>query len=143
MAVTDVSAVDNAVLNRLVSDAQLLALTPDGVHWDVAPQGSTKFVIVTRAEAERELALGDADGFERLTYTIKAVINSTSVSPANDAAYRIHELFHRATLDIVGYTFMLSERVFPIRYAEVDPENAAGRWHHHGGQYQVMVCPAE
>ena len=47
MPVTDVSGVDNAVFSTLASDAVLAPLIPDGVHWDLAPQGSTAFIVIT------------------------------------------------------------------------------------------------
>lgn len=145
MTVTDVSGVDNAVFTRLASDATLTALVPDGVHWDLAPQGSTAFVVITSVPtSDRSNALADEDGWERLFYDLKAVINSSSVSKANDAAYRIHELFHHATLDLsaAGYTFMVSERFTPIKYSEDVQDNPAAKWWHRGGQYALMVCPA-
>ena len=59
-------------------------------------------------------------------------------------AHRIHELFHRATLDVSagGYTFMFSERLTPISYSEDVQDIPGAKWWHRGGQYQLTVCPA-
>ena len=145
MPVTDVSGLDNAVFSRLAGDAVLAPLVPDGVHWDLAPQGSTAFVVITSVpNTDRSNALDGGDGWEQFSYDLKAVINSSSVSKANDAAHRIHELFHHATLDVSagGYTFMFSERLTPIKYSEDVQDNPAAKWWHRGGQYSLMVCPA-
>ena len=137
----DLSEIDTVVFSALNTDPALLALLPDGVFWDVAP-GASKFVLLSRSDGEHANALG-GDGWLRVTYTAKAVIASASVVAANDAAFRIHELLHWGLQDVTAgnYLIMHVERVLPIRYTEVDAQNTAARWQHHGGQYSVMVSP--
>lgn len=138
----DLSEIDTLVYTTLKNDPALTVLLPDGVFWDVAP-GGTQFGILSRSDGERENALGNGDGWERVTYTAKAVIRSSSVVEASNAAFRIHELLHFGLEDVsVGnYTIMHIERTLPIRYTEPDPQNTAVRYQHAGGQYSVMFCP--
>lgn len=140
---SDLSAIDAAIYNALAGDTALRALMPDGVFWDIAP-GADHFVLIARSEGEHMDALANEDGWDRITYTVQAVDQSGSVVASNDAAYRIHELLHHGLQDVEAgnYTVMHIARVLPIRYMEVDPQNTAARWQHHGGQYQVMVCPS-
>jgi hypothetical protein len=145
VTVTDISAIDAALMARLTGDPALMALCPDGVHWDLGPQGASAFVMLVRpATTERELALG-GDGWEKVSYAVIAVMKTGGAVPAGDAAFRIHELLHLEPLDLSagGYTHMITERLFPIRYSEVDVVNAGIRWQHYGGQYQIQVCPNE
>jgi len=139
----DLSAIDAAIYNALASDSALRALMPDGVFWDIAP-GADHFVLIARSDGEHMNALAGEDGWDRVTYTVQAVDRDASVVDVNDAAFRIHELLHYGLQDVTAgnYTVMHIERVLPIRYMEVDPQNTAARWQHHGGQYQVMVCPS-
>jgi hypothetical protein len=53
---SDSSDVDNALVAKLGADSTLLALMPNGVYWDEAPQGSTRFVIVSLVD-ERDTAM--------------------------------------------------------------------------------------
>jgi hypothetical protein len=140
--VGDLSEIDTLIYTTLANDQALKALLPDGVAWDVAP-AATAFGILSRSDGEHVNALANEDGWDRVTYTAKAVIASSSVAQASNAAYRIHELLERGLQDAEAgnYRVMHIERVLPIRYTEVDPKNTAARWQHHGGQYSVMVSP--
>jgi hypothetical protein len=143
VVIGDLSEIDTALFTTLANDATLQGLCPGGVFWDVA-NGAEKFVLLSRSpEIEYANALGNADGWLRVTYTAKAVIKSASVVASNNAAMRIHELLHRGLQDLTAgnYSVMNIERTIPVRYTEVDPQNTAARWQHHGGQYEVMVCP--
>jgi hypothetical protein len=143
---SDLSEINTAIFTALNSDPTLRALVPDGVFWDLGNAGSTAFVVLSGpSDAEHANALGDADGWDRFTYTAKAVIQSASVTISNNAAFRIHELLHRGLTDLTAgnYRILHVERILPIRYMEVDPQNTAAKWQHHGGQYEVMVCPAD
>jgi hypothetical protein len=142
----DLSAIDNRLLEVLGSDPTLAALLPDGAWFDPAPAGLSAFLVLNRPpEMERANALGDADGWERVQYTVKSVIESSSRGPSNDAAHRIHELLHRGLRETEagGYRVMHLESLFAITYGERDPTNTAIVYQHNGGQYQVMLCPAE
>ena len=140
---SDLSAIDTVIYNALAGDAALQALMPDGVFWDIAP-GADHFVSILRSDGEHMNALGGRDGWDRVTYDVQAVDLSASVMPANNAAFRIHQLLHYGLQDISAgnYTIMHVERIRPIRYMEVDPQNTSARWQHHGGQYEVMLCPS-
>jgi hypothetical protein len=140
----DLSEIDTVIFTTLNADPALRALVPDGVFWDVAT-GSLAFVLLSRSDSEQMGALNHEEGWVRVTYTAKAVIASSSVLAVNDAAFRIHELLQYGLEDLSAgnYTIMHVERTLPIRYTEVDPQNTAARWQHHGGQYEVMVCPTQ
>ena len=140
----DLSEIDTLIYTTLANDPTLQTLLPDGFAWDVAP-AATAFGILSRSDGEHMNALANEDGWDRVTYTAKAVIASASVVTASDAAFRIHQLLERGLQDATAgnYLIMHIERVLPIRYTEVDPQNTAARWQHHGGQYQVMLCPAQ
>lgn len=137
----DSSAVDAAVVSRLLNDATLAGLMPGGVFWDVASSGATKptkFVIVSQVIHEDE-AMFNATAFERFTYLIKAVELATSGANIQAAAARIQTLLHDATFTVTGYGLMTSHRLERIRYTEVDEMNADTRWQHRGGRYVVEV----
>lgn len=138
----DRSSVDAAIMGKLQADAALMGLLPDGVFWDLAPQGMQRFVIVSLADDAASLALNNADGFEWPIYQCKAVASVTGGSTMKDAARRIHELLHHGDLDLSasgGYTLMVMHRVRYVRYTEVDQVDKALRWQHRGGLYEVML----
>lgn len=125
---------------KLLNDATLQAITTDGVFFDVASHGATKFVIVSQMahaddETFRETAL------ERFTYLVKAVTLSTSGADVKSAADRIQTLLHNGSLTITGYTFLSMRRTERIRYTEVDESNDS-RWQHRGGLYEVWADPS-
>ena len=137
----DASALDAALLSRLQTDAVLTSLMPDGVYWDLAPQGSTEFVIVSLSDFSSELIFGDADAFDRPAYLVKATARTTGGTAVKDAAARIHDLLHRQPLTLTGtgYELMLMRRVRRVRYTELDPTDQALRWQHRGGVYEILV----
>ena len=58
----DTSDIAAALIAKLGSDSALLALCPNGVYWDQAPPGATRFVIVSLRHGEdhrRVSAAGD------------------------------------------------------------------------------------
>lgn len=136
----DSSAIDAALLAKL-ADPTLAGLCPDGVHFDVAPQSKTRFVIVQLVIHE------DTDGFdtprawERAVYLVKAVILESSGGDVKAAAARIDALLQRVPLTITGYDHMTTLRRERIRYLEVDAVAANIRWQHRGGQYEIYASP--
>ena len=54
----DSSAVDAALVAKLAGDAALMALTPDGVYFDLAPEGSKAFVLLGHVAHVDEPMLG-------------------------------------------------------------------------------------
>jgi predicted PhzF superfamily epimerase YddE/YHI9 len=68
---SDSSDVDNALVAKLGADSALLALMPNGVYWDEAPQGATRFVIVSLIDEHDEQQFS-ARAFEDALYLIEA-----------------------------------------------------------------------
>lgn len=137
----DASALDAAIVNVLAADPILAALMPDGVHWDIAPQGATAFVIVGMQDFSAELMFPGVDGLEKTAYLVKATARTTGGTMMRDAAARIHDLLHLQSLELeaAGYSLMLMKRIRRVRYTEPDPTDQAERWQHRGGVYEVMV----
>jgi hypothetical protein len=141
---SDAGLVDAAVMEVLANDAALSALCPDGVYWGIRPAAAPAphaFVIVALFDHREEPAFGGTL-YEKTNYLVKAVIHSTSKTPARQAAARIHELLHGVILDLTaaGYIAMDVRRLDRVAYPEIDLANKS-TWHHHGGQYEVMSYP--
>lgn len=136
----DSSAVDNAIVAKLGGDTALLALMPNGAYMDEAPQGSTRFVIVSLVDAVDHPQFGGR-AFEDALYLVKAVALSTTNADIKAAAARIDALLDYGTLTVTGYSLMAMRREERVRFQEVDEVDAAIRWQHRGGRYRVMVSP--
>jgi len=54
----DSASIDNAIIAKLGSDATLLSLVPNGIYMDEAPQGMTRFVIVSLIDESDEPVFG-------------------------------------------------------------------------------------
>jgi hypothetical protein len=117
-----------------------MALMADGVHWDLATANSTKYVLVSQQAHETQYVMNGV-AWERVVYEIRATCQGSSAAEVKQAARRIHELLEDGTLTIDGYyPPMLMRRVQRIRRSE--PSQTTGlRWHHRGGQYEVLVTP--
>jgi hypothetical protein len=135
---SDSSDVDNALVAKLGADSALLALMPNGVYWDEAPQGSTRFVIVSLVD-ERDEAMFGARAFEDALYLVEARALSTSGGNVKDAAARIDALLENATLAVAGYKVMVIQREERVRITEVDDVDQSIRWQRRGGRYRVMT----
>lgn len=133
-------AVDTALVAKLAGDATLTGLMPDGVFWDVAPSGSTRFVIVSLLYHEDTDMFGGT-AYQMGTYLVKAVELSGSAANTKSAAARIDALLNNQTLTVAGMTHMLTRRAERVRYVEVDAEQKDARWQHRGGRYDVWVSP--
>jgi hypothetical protein len=137
----DSSAVDAVISQKLLSDAPLMAIATDGVWFDVAKKGATRFVLVSRlAHEDTYMLMGSA--FERFLYLVKAVALETTGANVSAAATRLHALLQDGTLNPAGYTLMRMQRVESVRFTEVDENNADARWQHRGGHYEVLVSPS-
>jgi len=139
--VSDSSAVDAALVAKLAGDAALMALTPDGVYFDLAPEGSKQFVLVGHVAHVDEPAFGGT-AWEVFTYVVKAVTPGPSAETAKAAAARIHEVLDGARLEPVGYVDMHCARVERVREQERDDLNEV-RWNHRGGHYEIWVTATE
>jgi hypothetical protein len=136
----DSADVDAAVIAKLLADAPLMAIATDGIFFDVAKHGATRFVIVS------QLAHDDADSFnaaawEEFEYLVKAVVLSTAGADVKTAAARIQVALQDAQLTPAGYTTMRCRRVGRVRFTEPDDDNADARWQHQGGRYSVWTSP--
>jgi hypothetical protein len=142
---SDSAAIDQALIDRLLNDATLRALLPDGVFWEEAGASMltgghpTQFVIVSLIEAVDEARFGGR-AYEDVLYLVKAVELSTAAAHnSKAAAARIDVLLEDAVLTAAGYTWMTGHREARIRFLEVDDTDAAIRWHHRGGHYRVQA----
>ena len=136
----DTAAVDTALLAKLGADATLTTLMPGGIWFDVGPHGVEKFVLVAQLAHEDHYLFGGS-AWEVITYLIKAVALSTSVTDAKAAASRIHTLLQDGTLTPTGYGLMRMQRAERVRFTEVDQQTDA-RWQHSGAHYEVWVQPS-
>lgn len=134
----DSSEVEAALLAKLNGDATLMALATDGAHFDEAPSGKTKFVIVSLVD-ENDVSQFGGRAYEDALYSVMYRERSTSGMNAKAAAARIDALLDNQPLTVNGYTLMMMRREKRLRLTEVDEIDPALRWQHRGGQYQVMV----
>jgi hypothetical protein len=148
------SAIRSALINKLLADATLMALTPDGVFGDVAGAslvtGGTakRFVIVSLVTAIDEWEF-QRRAFEDGLYLVEARILSSSVAGAlgkvHDAAERIDVLLDPqppaapATLTVAGYGLMELAREEPLEMTEFDEADASILWHRCGGHYRLQM----
>jgi hypothetical protein len=136
----DSSAIENALIAKLLADTALMAITSDGVFWDEAAPGNTKFVIVSLVDEHDEMQFGGRS-FEDALFLVKAVALSTSGANIQTAAARIDAVLDGGTLAPSGYTLMVMQREARVRATEVDAVDPAIRWQHRGGHYRVMMAP--
>jgi hypothetical protein len=136
--VSDSSDIENALIAKLAADATLLGLCPNGVYYDEAPTGSTRFVIVSLVDEVDEPMFG-ARAFENAMYLVKAVMLSTAGGNIKDAAARIDALLEQQPLTVSGYGVSLMRRDSRVRLTEVDDIDNKIRWFHRGGRYQVVA----
>lgn len=134
----DSSAIDYAVFAALRADATLMAMVPDGVFRDEAPQGKTKFIVVATPSSEDVPMLGGT-AFENQTYLVKAVLKEQTVVNADAAAARIKTDLEAMTA-AAGYGGVTAQRTERVAYAEIDPDDADARWQHRGGLYELTVA---
>lgn len=133
----DSSDIDQAVIAKLGGDATLLTYMPNGVYWDEAPAGSTRFVIVSLVD-ETDVQKFGARSHEDTMYLVKAVGRSDLSPNMKSAAARIDTLLDGQTLTVSGYSHMVMQREDRIRITEVDDVDASIRWQHRGGHYRVV-----
>jgi hypothetical protein len=143
----DSSDLDNAIVAKLGSDADLLALMPNGVYFGIAPEKSTQYVLVSLAEAE-DVPMFGGRAFETYVYAVKAVeLSTVATRNIKAASARIDTILDPRppapplTLTIPGYALKLSRRRDRIRYPEIDAVDRSIRWEHRGGEYTVWVVP--
>lgn len=132
--------IDAALVGRLLSDAPLMALMPDGVFWDVATSGKTRVVIVKLMSHTVERVF-NGRAYESPVYLVKAVERTTSSANVQAAARRIDAVLDGVRLIVAGYAFVDMAFDEYVRYAEVDADNADARWQHEGAMYSAFASP--
>jgi hypothetical protein len=137
----DSSDIDAALVQKLLGDATLSTLMPDGVFFDQAAPGATRFVLVSLLDAADESMFGRR-AFETPTYLVKAVALSTSGGNVKAAAARIDALLEQGSLAVAGYSVTNLRRTERIRIREVSEDDASLYWDHRGGHYEVMASPS-
>jgi len=146
MSLHDSGEIDNALVQRLQNDATLMAMLPDGVHFDEGPQGLEHFALVSLVDAQIAWQMDVAQerrAAERCEYIVKAVMLNTSSANAREAAARIDELLEDMPLTISGFACVEIYRLRRIRDTEVDSVDASIRWQHRGGYYRITAAPNE
>lgn len=135
----DSSEVDGAIVTLLQNDAQLKAILPSGIFFDVATQDAKKYAVITLMNHDDTYVFQEV-GFEIFTYFIKAVTLGESGLEVKNASQRIYTVLQSATLVVPGYVQMRIERTKYRRWSEVDSVTGA-RWQQRGGQYDVWMQP--
>lgn len=140
----DANEVDKAVIAKLSADATLAGLLPGGVFWDLAPAGSTQFVLVSLSDSRALPELRERDTFNQFIYLVKAVAKGTNTAPTAAADKQIRALLDHGTLDLraAGGELMVMRWLDRVRYTE-QASASAETWQHRGGRYEVTVTPTE
>ena len=135
------SDVDAAVLAALAADAPLRTLCPDGVHWQIATPGASRYVQVWLVGHADEYALAGQIAAERFTYVVQAVLREKSFVNAQAAGKRIHAVLQDRKLTATGYhpasAVMRSEYIHDTQVDELTDE----RFQHCGGHYDISISP--
>jgi hypothetical protein len=141
---SDSSAIDNALIAMLGADSTLMGYMPNGVYYEEAPPGSTRFVIVKLMDEFDEAQFGGR-AYEDALYLVKAVARSSANADLRSAAARIDAVLEDQPIGVGsppvvdGYTWMTCHRESRIRITEPDGSDASVRWHHRGGLYRVQM----
>ena len=135
----DTSDIAGALIAKLGSDLELLALCPNGVYRDQAPPGATRFVIVSLLAGVDHGVFGRR-AIEEGIYLVEARMLST-VPGANvkAAAARIDVLLEDQPLTVAGFTWMTLHREEPLGITEVDALDPSLRWFRRGGRYRLEM----
>lgn len=137
----DSGAILEALVAYLRADADLARMMPDGVWIDLAPPTSTKFVIVSIADAEDE-ATFEGRAIESVLVFVKAVARSVPPSEVRCAAYRLDQLLEDSPFgDVPGYEWMTTFRERRVGLVvDSDDVDRGVRWYHAGGYYRIEMA---
>lgn len=135
---SDSSLIDAALVAKLSADAPLMAIASDGVFFDEAPQGKTRFIIVSLIEENDEAVFGGR-AIEDALYLVKLVALDGSGADMKAGALRIDVVLDEQALTVSGYTHMAMFRESRLRLVEVDDADPSIRWHHRGGNYRIQM----
>lgn len=134
------SEIDNALIAKLLGDATLTTLLPDGVYWDEARANATRFLVVTLVDDDSESTFSGGRTIERPLYSVTARSLSSAGVDMAQAAERIDTLLQDGTLTAEGYGLMDITRESRIRRTEVDAVDRSIRWYRRGGLYRVEMA---
>jgi hypothetical protein len=132
------SAIDQALVSRLSTDAALTIAAPGGVWWELAPQdAAVPYVVITLAEdVDEQVFRGTA--YQAAQYAIEAMDDNPSSDGVMTAYDRIHALLQDQALTITGYTLLKCIR--RRRYRSVI-EDGDQRIQQCGGVYELWAQP--
>jgi len=134
--------VERALIGKLTADPALAAALPDGVYYDLAPLGSTRFVIVSLSSSRALYEINDGETLRAFIYVVKGVALGSASDAVAAADKRIQELIDRQPLDLppeAGATLMVARWVDRIRFTENANNDI---WQHRGARYEITVTPA-
>lgn len=149
----DSTRIDAALVAKLLADTGpggLMTLMTDGVYFDEAKPGATKFVRVSVVETVDVGQFGATPlarrAYESILYRVEAVALGTTGANVNAAALRIDELLEGQPLtagsppdEVPGYRWMTTHRESRERSTEVDEIDPSIRWQSRGGLYRVEM----
>jgi uncharacterized membrane protein len=146
----NVTQVTDALIAKLAADVALVAAMPDGVWFNVAPQGKRRFVIVSLIVAFNEPELNGRRSFKDAYYLVEARALSADAG-ANAAviaaAERIDVLLDPQpplpppTLAVSGYTLVNMECEEDVQETEQDDADLSIAWLRAGEQVRIQVAP--
>ena len=134
----DSAAIDDALAAVLSNDATLMALIPDGVFFDEAPPGATRFAQITLLD-EVDVPVFGGRAYEDALYAVTVVMLSTVGANDVAAAARIDALLDGQPLTAAGYTWMTTHREARVNLTVPDDGDPAIRWYRRGGHYRVQM----
>jgi hypothetical protein len=150
------SAITSALINALLADAALMALTPDGVFFSVAGAsmangGSAKRFVIVALIVGVQVRMFEGRAFNEVLYLVEARILASSgtnaPAVAHDAAARIDAILDPqpplppATLTIPGFTLKALYQEEPTEDIEFDEADTAIQWIRNGGRYRLWAAP--
>ena len=72
----DSAAIDSALVRVLLNDPELAGLLPDGVYFDQAPPGATRYALLALQDGN-DIPQYGGRAYQDQLYTIKAVMLAT------------------------------------------------------------------
>lgn len=137
----DSSIIDEALTRKLLNDATLRSLMPDGIYWDEAKANAKRFIIISLVIGNDIATFEKGRSVEDNVYLVKAVELASSGANIRAAARRIDQLLENQSLDFTeGYDMIAMFREERIKSLEVDEVDPSIRWQHRGGRYRVQVA---
>jgi len=134
----DSADLDDAIVAILVNDATLAGLLPDGVWIGAAKPGAVRYGLIL-LPATADLAMFTGRAFEEVTYTVLAVVCSTTGSTGKAAAARIDALLQGAQPVVAGFAPAVVQRTRRHRRPDRDADDPSIRWDVRGGDYSLMA----